>query len=101
MRDQRVLLEVADVVRRSGYMPPTVRQWVTSGQLPVYARTVRGTRLFHPADVERLMASLHPREAPRDARQRLARPRQRRRLDYGPRPTSDRGESGAAGGGTR
>jgi hypothetical protein len=46
------LLETGDVARAEGVVTATIRADVFAGRLRVAARTVRGTRLFRPADVE-------------------------------------------------
>jgi len=45
-------LETADVARREGVVPATVRADVAAGRLRVAATTERGTRLFRPSDYE-------------------------------------------------
>lgn len=59
-----VLLEVADVGRRLGVVPATVRALARAGRLRVAARTPRGTRLFRLVDVETLLRERAKGELP-------------------------------------
>jgi len=50
-----MLLETGDVAKAAGRTPALVRYWARTGLLPIAAQTPRGLRLFHAADVRRLI----------------------------------------------
>jgi DNA-binding transcriptional MerR regulator len=48
------LMTVADVARKCGVTPASVRAWERLGKLPAM-RTEGGVRLFRPEDVQRIL----------------------------------------------
>jgi excisionase family DNA binding protein len=54
----------AEVARRAGVTPATVRWWETSGKLPA-ERTESGVRLFSREDVDRFLADRETAETGR------------------------------------
>lgn len=62
------LILTGDVAHRLHLSPAGVRLLERRGELPVAARTPRGTRLYRAADVERLAAERDARKAATAAR---------------------------------
>lgn len=53
-RSIQELLEPCDAARLLGLMPSSIHRLTERGELPLAARTPRGTRLYRQDDVERL-----------------------------------------------
>ncbi len=67
-RDRDTSIDTAEVARRLGVSPNTVRAWVGQGRLP--ATLVRGRLRFRKTDVRHVAAIVHRRQARGPQRQR-------------------------------